>query len=319
MKQRIIYFLSIFTLLGSLNNVMAQEEYPVTYTAMYRYNHIHCTFLVNEMPIHSSIPNRPVMISFMGRIGALLAEGENTFGIWAMNIPEDPKNAYCEMIVNAEVYNPETKLQEQKEVASLRITIDENGDFVTTESKTYPEPTVAGAISIKEKEKPTFKQGTRNDVVATRGLMVNHPHKHYSWTHKSTPFKDTPENREKLWAKYEEFRVALAAKDEKRYRALLQPGASETENYMGDPATGSFLESTMEFVHDAWEAKDFKVMTINKENYYLVIGANGRLFRFIGSKAINKMNSPIVYHENNTGSVFNYTFTLIDGEIVNAY
>jgi len=72
MKQK--FLLLLIFLVGSVNYTMAQTNSKVTYTAMYRYHHIYCTFLVNNMPIHSSGPGKPVMMSFVGRIGALLAE-----------------------------------------------------------------------------------------------------------------------------------------------------------------------------------------------------------------------------------------------------
>lgn len=297
---------------------IAQANHDVEYTAMYRYHHIYCTFLVNDIPIHSP-SGKPIMMSFVGRIGALLAEGENTIGIWAMNIPEDPEGAYCEMIVHASVYNDETGESESKEVSSIKVTIDDKGKFVATESKTYPEPSLTGAVTLKELDEITFNQGVENDAIATRSLTVNHPHKTHSWQHRSTPFEDTPVNREKLWAKYEEFRSALAAKDEKRYQALEEPGLTETERYMGDPETGSFAESMMEFVHEAWAAEDFKVLPIDRDNYQLMIGADGRLFRFINMNSADHMASPIRFQENGRARVFNYTFTLIDDEIVNAY
>lgn len=298
---------------------MAQANQVVEYTAMYRYHHIHCTFLVNDIPIQTSVSGRPIFTSFMGRIGPVLAEGENTFGIWAMNIPEDPEGAYCEMIVHASVYNDETGESESKEVSSIKVTIDDKGKFVATESKIYPEPSLTGAVTLKELDEITFNQGVENDAIATRSLTVNHPHKTHSWQSRSTPFKDTPANREKLWAKYEEFRSALAAKNEKRYRGLLESGLTETEIYMGNPVTRSYTHSMMDFVYDAWRAEDFKVLPINRDDYRLVIGADGRLFRFVNNKSASQMDSPIRYQQNGSRRIFNYTFTLINGEIVNAY
>lgn len=309
----------VFILIWSISSIMAQENSKVLYTAMYRYNHIHCTFLVNDIPTHSSIPRRPVLMSFVERIGMLLAEGENTFGIWAMDIPEDPKGAYCEMIINATVYNEETQEDETKEVASIRVTIDDKGNFVTTESKQYPAPTLTGAVTLKQLNETTFNQGVKNDVIASRSLTINHPHQYFSWATKSTPFMNTPENREKLWAKYEEFRSALAEKNESKMRTLQEPGLSDAENYMGNPQIKSYTESVMSLSHDAWEASDFKVLPIDKNDYRLLIGANGRLFRFIDLESSNKMTSPVLYQKNGGERSLNYTFTLIDGEIVNAY
>lgn len=311
--------LIIVLLLWSINNTMAQENHAVEYTAMYRYHHIHCTFMVNNIPLHTSIPRKPILTSFVGRIGMVLAEGDNTFGIWAMNIPEDPKGAYCEMIITASAYNKETGESEAKEVSSIKVTIDEQGKFIATESKNYPEPSLTGKVALKELDEITFNQGVENDAIATRSLVVNHPHKSHSWSYKSTPFTDTPENREKLWAKYEEFRSALAKKDEKRFRALLDPGLMETEVYMGDPKTRSYTNSLMESVHEAWEAKDFKVLPVNRDDYRLVIGSNGRLFRFVYKETSNKMASPIRYQKNGSKAVFNLTFSLVNGEIINAY
>lgn len=69
-----------------------------------------------------------------------LAEGNNTFGICAMNIPEDPEGAYCEMIITASAYNKETGESEAKEVSSIKVTIDDQSKFIATENKIIQSP-----------------------------------------------------------------------------------------------------------------------------------------------------------------------------------
>lgn len=318
MKLKSVFIFVIFLITG-INQSMA-EEVKVNYVANFRYHHIHCNFMINGITIHSSLGPRPVMMSFSDRVGALLAEGDNTFAIEAMNIPMDPKEAYCEVILTAMVPNPEIGEYEFKEVASLRVTIDEEGNFTTRESQLYEGKSVTtNEISLVETDVKTFRQGVKNNTIATRGLKVNHPHKHFSWSYRSTPFEDTPENRELLWQKYDELREALASKDEEKYRSLLLPGSLETEAYQGDLNTLAFTNSMMGFVHEAWEASDFEVLSYNREDYDLQISAEDRMVRFVRTKSASNDDSPIKFLENSSIKVLNYTFTLIDGEIVVAY
>ena len=101
--------------------------------------------------------------------------------------------------------------------------------------------------------------------------------------------------------------------------ASLEPGISETERYQGDPNSKSWTNNIMSVYTEAWAAKDFKVLPVNKEDYKLQIGADGKLFRLVDKNSIDEMDSPILYTENGKNYRINPTFTLINGKIVAAY
>lgn len=319
MKKQI--FLGILTIIQGYNILMANDT-KVEYLAEFRSTMAHCVYQVNGISVYSNTNRDETMqLSLTDRVGILLQEGKNSISIRGIDTPLDHTKSFCEMTLKAIVPNPTTQQVESKKVTSLRLTYDDNGQFTLKDSQIYSELSLTQLPTLTSLDKVTYYEddGMHNDVLASRIFDINHPHSYFSWANKSTPIKDTPEYFEKVWQKYEEIRTDFANKNKKAIMASLEPGVSETEKYQGDLNNKSWINDIMSVYTEAWAAKDFKVLPVNKEDYKLQIGADGKLFRLVDKNSVDEMDSPIVYQKNGTERVINPTFTLINGKIVAAY
>lgn len=314
-----IRFLFVISLLVNFLlavSMASSEKDHVEYFAQYRINNMFCDFKINGITYQSAPSNGiPKLFSFGGTIGSALAEGENTIGIKGMAVDKEAlPNTYCEIYVSASTRNPNTGEIENHKVTDIRITVDEEGDFIITESGIYDDSNVTDIPSLEILSTMEFADTETYDVLATRLLKINHQHNHhYQWT-TADKFMDTPENREKVWQKYEAMIDALNQGDFAAYQAHLEPGAFESDRYKSDPGTRGFTESVMSGVREEFK-KGLKVDLYNREDYELQVYADGRLFRFVEKSDTTETNSPIHYN----GYTFNYTFAMVNGEIVVAY
>ena len=318
-----VYFIIAIILSGGLVSMAEiKDEYNVNYIVNFRYQNMYCNFYVNKIPLHSSVGRSlDRQWTFMDRIGMFLKEGDNTFEVEGVDIPVDHTDAFCEVIISARVANAKTQEIETKEVSSLRMTYDEHGVFTIAESKEYEAPSVTDRPTLQTLSILSYEEekDLQNNVMASRSLRINHPFKTHSWKYRATPFKDTPENREKLWRKYEEMRQVMAAKNYNNFVKALQPGLRETEAYQGDPKTKSWENSLLAGDKAFFNSENLTMLPIDREyGYELMLSDDGLLFRF-GGDGIGGPQRLISPLRNSNKINTNMTFTLIDGKIVVAF
>lgn len=315
----IVLFLGIA---GGYFYMNKNDESDVVYVINYRYERMYCNFLVNNIPIHTSIDDDlTIQWSFMDRIGILLNEGVNTIGIEGIDITVADHTSFCEMSVNAYVYNPNNETVESKEITSLRLNYDEDGLFAVAESKNYEEPNLTSESALDDLGYISFHDSNprlSNNVIASRSLEIKHPFRTHSWKYKSEPFIDTTENRAKLWRKYEEIVFYMKSKDYKGLLSLMQPGMTESEVYQGDPVERSWEKSMMTAFTEEWTAPDYSAY-LDDRDVDLLISPDGKMFRYRIKNIANALKSPIETIANGNKSSINLTFTMINGEIVVAY
>ncbi|MHC5224536.1 hypothetical protein [Ignatzschineria sp. LJL83] len=321
-------FVAILSLVSISLTVAKGEIYEggnINYIADFRYQNMYCNFYINKIPIHtSSDRDLNQQWSFVDRVGMMLKEGRNSFEIEGIDIPVDHTDAFCEVTITAFMSNPDTKSTESKEVSSLRLTYDDNNIFTAIESKEYSESTVTDNPILETLGFKTYydEREIQDNIMVSRSLVVNHAFNTHSWKYLSTPFEDTPRNREKLWQKYEEIRQIMNEKNYKKYVNSRQPGLSETERYQGNPDTNSWEDSVLNGFKQYSAIPNLYMEPIERDEYILMISNDGLLFRFGGSGKGNpeRLLSPL-HFENGKDEYWdtNITFTLIDGEIVPAF
>jgi len=320
--KKILTLLLINCLFQGVGHTMPKST-EVMYIAEMKAKKIYCNFFVNGIPALSTAGYVAMReYTFSDNISRTLGEGKNIISIQAMNLPVTPEDAYCEMTITAFVENEKTGEGESKEVTSIRVSYDEDGNFTVQESQKYGAQSLTNEPKLTILNKASYAEkatGLINDALAERELNILHPYKHHSWIDKSTPITNTPENFKKVWAKYEEFRAAMAAKDRAKILELIQPGTAETEILQGNPETQFWTNSIMSVYDEAWAAEDFQMKPVNPEDYELIISADGRLFRMNYIKTITPRASPIEYNQNDDEVNINPDFTMIDGKVVVAF
>ncbi|MGL4674942.1 MAG: hypothetical protein ACRCXK_08790, partial [Wohlfahrtiimonas sp.] len=220
---------------------------------------------------------------------------------------------------------------ESKEVSHLRFTYEKNDDpqnlpydanlLTLKETRTNQDPLIATSAVTSEPLPPIFDADDMpiERKLASREIMVNHP-QHFSWIHRSTPFTDTPANRQKLWNKYNEIRTAIINKDKKVIRGLVEPGVTDVANFQGADIERHFnivfsqtVEEFFTLNPEFWESQPLRM-----DDYDLELYAGGKLFRFNEKK--KTLFSPLQWHNSLRGTykAYNPLFTYINGEIVMA-
>lgn len=309
-------------LLQSIGYTMPKST-DVMYIAEMKAKKIYCNFFVNGIPLLSTAGYEAMReYTFSDNASRMLAEGKNTISIQGMDLPVSPEDAYCEMTITAFVENDKMGKGESKDVASIRVSYDKDGKFTVQDSRKYGSPSLTNEPKLIMLGKASFAnqaEGLINDALAERELNILHPYKHHSWSYKSTPMTNTPENFKKVWAKYEEFHIAMAAKDRAKILELLELGLSETEVLQGNPGTQFWTNSIMSVFDEAWAAEDFKVIPVDPDDYELIINADGQLFRINYIGAVGPRASPIEYTYNQREGTINPDFTMIDGKVVVAF
>lgn len=326
--KKVIYLMFIFLSLlvitvGGCFFMNEKDESDVVYVVNYRYERMYCNFLVNNIPIHTSV-GKDLLIqwSFMDRIGMLLKEGHNTIGIEGVDLTNADSSSFCEMSVSAYVYNSKDETVESREVTSLRLTYDKDGMFSVAESKVYDEPHLTSEPNLQSLDYAFYYKSNKNlqnNIVATRLLEIKHPFRTHSWKYKSEPFYDTPENRDKLWRKYEELVQVLKKRNYQDLVNAMKPGIKETESYQGDPVEQSWEKSILSHITSLWDADDYDVYLDDRDEAELIISPDGELFRFKSNEVVDSVVSPVTIRAFGQEMTINKTFTLINGKIVVAY
>lgn len=306
----------------------AQEKDVVNYMGQFKFNNMHCSFIINGLLFDASplnLPNgwEPDDISWSDHIGSLFIEGENTIEMEGIQIPREPKNgsdSYCRMTVTAMAENRETGEIGNKEVFDLKISYDAKGKFTVADSKKYPAPSVTDEPTFKILDRKEFDfDWVNNDILATRHLQVNHPHNIYAWT-KAKPFENTPQNVARVWAAYTEIEQAMIKQNEKKLEEIFALASQGSDRYTGYTGEGSRRWNVwLNVFRENWKTYNgYRPIPINKEDYVLEIANHGKLFRL--SLKDSFMFPPLNYKDDldEDGRVYRFYFTEIDGKIVPA-
>lgn len=330
--MRIIIVLTIFVI--NLGVSMAQgKQNKVHYQMMFKAHEVMCSaklngaYLFNTETVQKGVPQ---LISLIDSVGVYMDEGENVLtmrGINLSNYIDDPAGAYCEISIIAMVQNPESGEIESKEVSNIRYTYKKTAEdsdspypyVLSVEESNYGLDGQLASNNITLEEHPPLKDDDGEDVqkiVASREIYVHH-HQPFRWIHESTPFTDTPENRQKLWAKYNEIRAAIIKKDKKAIRQLVDFGATDVAKFDNVDVEDHFeiifdqvLDEFFNINSDIWISEP-----LTEDKYDLELYAGGKLFRF-NEKGMN-ITSPLQW-KNAFGKNYlryNPIFTYVNGKI----
>lgn len=323
-------------LLFSSQIVWANPNNPITkvqYQMMFKAHEIMCSaklnsaYLFNTETVQKGVPQ---LISLIDSIGIYMDEGKNILtldGVNLSNYIDDPSGAYCEIDIVAMVQNPESGEIETKKVSNIRYTYKR-----ATEDSHSPYPYVLSVeesnfnldpnltsekIEIKELPFLTDDDGEKvQNIQVSRDIYVHHQQP-FRWIHESIPFTDTPENRQKLWEKYNEIRAAIINKDKKIIRQLVDFGANDVAKFDNVDVEEHFeiifdqiLDEFFNINSDIWISEP-----LTEDKYDLELYAGGKLFRF-NQKGMN-ISSPLRWKNAYGKNVLRYNpiFTCIDGKI----
>lgn len=305
-------------IIGFLGNLtMANEK--VVYWAQVGIEGMYCRVDVNGISIFDSKSKGKISEStgFGFEIGEFLIEGENEIGVtaWATNERVEDYIPTCQIKVSAIVKKPTTGENELKEVTMLYVSEDEKGDFTAKESTQYELPNLTDR-PIKEVLNTQYQSGiNQHDIRFSRLLKVNHPLP-FRWKDAEV-FKDTPENRAKLWAKYDELRDIMQKKDINAWLKSFKKMAIEDR--------AKYEEASIEMVENyhkkdvlkAFSYDKFQVLPFNSNDFELNIIAKGKLVQFVSKDG--KYTSPVqvkVGPKDNDKVNVNSLFSIINGELV---
>lgn len=330
---------NLILLLLLLFNLQVVEANPnnqptkVQYQMMFKAHEIMCSaklngaYLFNTETVQKGVPQ---LISLIDSIGIYMDEGENVLtmrGINLSNYIDDPSGAYCEINIVAMVQNPESGEIESKEVSNIRYTYkktaeDSNSPYpyvLSVEESNYNLDAQLTSNNITLEDYPPLKDADGEDIqkiVASRNIYIHH-HQPFRWVHESTPFTDTPVNRQKLWEKYNEIRGAIINKDKKAIRQLVDFGATDVAKF-----DNVDVEDHFEIVFDQVLDEFFNINPniwisepLTEDRYDLELYAGGKLFRF--NQQNMNISSPLRWKNAYGKNVLRYNpiFTYVDGKI----
>lgn len=313
-------FLTVFLfIITGMGVTMANTK--VDYFVQFNIHNMDCIVRHNGVLLYSTtgLDLPPKKLTFGHSIAPSTAEDKNVLEIMAGNsskwLKDDPAefvDGQCEVKIFASVMNPETEEMERKEISSLKATYDENRELTFNDTKVYASPSLTEMPMITAMPDDINKSGNTKvkRLKGERIFMVNHPTV-FRWN-KATPFQDTPENRQKLWQKYNELRTALQTQDLRKIRAHLEPGVTDSSNFEND-RDHFRTQASMAFA-DVFGLKKEYWLPVKMEDYDLEIHADGRLFQFVEKGTTQA--SPISYLNRRAKEAsINPIFTYINGEI----
>lgn len=325
---------SIFATLSF--QIATAKENNVQYYMSFKVHQMKCRVELNGLYLIDTfdLPQNPrttmpEMLSMGHMVGEFVNKGTNTLSILSSNLAEyvlDPENSYCEVGITAIVYNPETGQNESKLVSNIRYTYAENDDkdsafkykIVATESDFTIDPRLtASTISFVDRPKTLDRnQEEIQNITGSREIYVNHAQP-FSWVNRATPFEDTPANRQQLWDKYHEIRMAMQKKDQSALKKLFAMGAKESAAYQNEDVDSHFNIVFSQLIQPFFELDDkyWQFLPTLLGDYELKVYADGKLFQ-LNQKEYSQM-SPLQWKNPYTREFMKYNpvFTYIDGEI----
>lgn len=340
-KVRILLFLLLSIMIG-MTLATEKNTSQVKYQLRFKANYISCIVRINGVFVYSTYDsvgknNNPIQISFGQDITQYLDQGVNELSIEATDIAEyipskRIEQSYCEIDILATVKNPTTGNAESKIVSNIRYSYEDKPKtsklifpyLLSTHESNIDLDRRLSSNEIELKQLPHVYDANKEPMqktLASRSFTVNN-YQPFSWVNDSTPFEDTPENKKMLWDKYQEILKAVADKDKKAVRQLVESGVTDMAKYYGDDnAEGQFEFSFADtFEHyfnlnpDVYEAEPLTI-----DDYNLEVYADGKLFR-LNQKGYTLV-SPLQWKNSVRGTtrIYNPIFTFIDGEIVMAW
>ena len=304
----------------------------VSYYMTVAVNNMQCTGRLNGMYLFSEVLPIPKRISFGHTISEYVDEKENILTLDVNNIAEyvgdGVDQGYCDVRIVAMVKNPQTQEIESKEVNHIRLTyvprLEEESSYkyaISTQASNLSiEPQLAENQIIIEELKPIYDASKRpvERIKASRKFFVNHSQP-YSWVKKSTPFEDTPANRQLLWEKYNEIRSVIIQKDKKAFRKLVDLGVTDVALAQGDRVEDRFdivFDQIVQEFFDITAGSPWQSMPLTLDDYDLELYANGKLFRL--NERRYALVSPLQWKNLYGKDTLRYNplFTYVDGKIV---
>lgn len=336
MRKIVLSLLIIFNVGFSMAN---NNQPKIYYQMMFKVNDMLCRAELNGLYLMDTLdlPESPLgplpkSISMMQPIGDYLDESSNIISLRVANLSryiDQPEKGYCEVIITAMVKNPQTGETESKEVNNLRITYIKNEE----EDSYYPynlsakqtDFSIDGKLSsheIKIKETTSIPDANQDPIerkIFTREFFINHTQP-FSWVHKSTPITDTPENRQLLWAKYNELKNIIESRDKDAFRRFVEPGLTDSANAQGDDIDVHFDAIFEQLVEPFFniDRNYWAFYPTSMDNYELEIIADGKMFKF--NEIDRSQSSPLQWYNPLTRQYMRYNpiFTMIDGKVVMA-
>lgn len=328
---------SIFVTLSF--QIATAKDNNVQYYMSFKVNRMECRVELNGLYLIDTFDlpknpqyDMPEMLSMGHMVGEFVNKGTNTLSILSSNFAEyvpDPENSYCEVGITAIVYNPETGKNESKLVSNIRYTYDKNDDkdspfkykIVATESDfTIDSRLTSSTINFVDRPKTLDRnQEEIQNITGSREIYVNHAQP-FSWVNRAIPFEDTLANRQQLWDKYHEIRMAIQKKNQSALKKLFAMGIKESAAYQNEDVDSHFNVVFSQLIEPFFELDDkyWKFLPTSLDDYELKIYADGKLFQ-LNQKRYSQM-SPLQWENPYTQEVMRYSpvFTYIDGEIVPA-
>ncbi|MHC5224985.1 hypothetical protein [Ignatzschineria sp. LJL83] len=336
--KQLSFGLRICVLLVSMMGMsVANTQTPVHYQMNFSANNMGCqahlngVYLIDSMDLMDGVPKG---LSYTQSIGNVVDIDRNVLAVKVDNlsgiVDDSMKSGYCDLNIIAIVKNPDTGEIESKEVSHIRYTYVDNKESTNhydrwilslEESRKDQQDEMVSSLIDTEKA-PSLSDGTgeiRREI-ATREFMVHHSQP-FSWIHRSTPFEDTPENKQKLWNKYQEIKRALAGKSRRDIRKLVEPGNTDIAQHQGEDPEQHFaiifdqlIQPYFDLKRDIWSP----VSDLGIDDFDLEIYADGKLFRL--NEKRKTLYSPIQWQNlyQRRYRSYNPIFTFIDGEIVMA-
>lgn len=274
-------------------------------------NNMHCSFRINGVPIYTTFGSyrNPIGVTSGYTAGHALDDGRNEIEIEAYNITDvfnlgDQANGHCQVIIN------EISKDGITAIASLRVVYNDENKL----SIDYPTNLgQSNILEIAEIESIPNRMVGKFDtprLKAKRGFAIQHP-ANLSWR-KSTPFKDTPENKQKVWEKYNELRNALKKSDVASFTKMMQPGWGDVAAFEGRTADNYVKMMENSLLLDFLDLKPQYWVDTKIEDYDLRLYAGGRLFQLVAKNSEN--GSPIEIQTNQV-TTLNPMLMYLDGEI----
>jgi len=333
----VVSILSVIIFLGINNEVKAVENMKqevdntkVVYWMQFNSNNMHCQFMVNDISAHSTIINNARELYSTGfDIEGRFEQGVNSLKLRGVEMPQKDQNPntgepYCNVSLIAFVTDPATGEEQSKEISNLRLTLDKDGNFTSKESAVYSDRNVTSEPSLTILDHKVFDAVKNNDVILERSLVINHALPPYRWMTASSPFKDTPENRELLWQEYDKYRKLIEAGDMKGLKVLFKPALDITKVVRPDLDIDSYFNTISKQLNlDFFKKRNqARLVSYKKEDYVLEIYNKGKLFRFVNKKKYEERlypYSPIIYEDSKSVGNYTPTFTLVNGKIELAF
>lgn len=303
----------------------------------YGYSTILCEYKINGLTIHLPYSvmehiakgelNWTLHHSFLGA-NMFYEYGENELSLHAMappHLPRDGTYFFCsaspeteKVRISISPANNPYKSQTTQIIYTdqERKILEKDMDYARPEWQVEKLRGDIDNLEVIELDEKTYKYGILPDLEVS--LKFNYEQQSHSkkdpiFWRTTTPFIDTPENRELLWQAYEELIQAFENRDEKKLASLLERAMGQSELMMGNLDNMILIENLVQKIRRNWKQYGFDKGKVIREDYVLDIADHGKLFRYV--KGNHRIFQP-VHFKLPDGNYYIYTFyfTMIEGK-----